>query len=207
MCLPAGNTPLPIFAVMIRAVKNGHVSFRETEVFTLDEFGDLPPDDPGRCVAQLRRGLIDGVDLPPERFHFIHTDASDLAAECWRYDLAIGSGFDLTLLGLGLNGHLGMNEPGTPADATTHRVALHRSTVEASRRYLTHSQSPTWGVTVGMKHLLGSREVWLLACGEAKAGIVKRTLTGEITNEVPASLVRQHPNSFLFLDAAAAAGV
>ena len=207
MCLPAGNTSVPVFAAMVRAVQRGLVSFRETEVFTLDEFGDLPPTDYDRCVAQLRRFLIDGIDLPPERFHFIRTGASDLAGECRRYDLAIGRRFDLTLLGIGLNGHLGMNEPGTPGDSTTHRVELHPSTIEASRRYLTHSQAPTWGPTVVMKHLLGSGEVWLLACGKAKAGIVQRTLAGEITTEVPSSLLRPHSNSFLFLDADAAACV
>lgn len=207
MCLPAGNTPVPVFAAMVRAVKRGLVSFRETELFNLDEFGDLPPTDYGRCVTQLRHFLIDGIDLPPDRFHFLRTEASDLAGEYRRYDLAIGRGFDLTLLGIGLNGHLGMNEPGTRGDSTTHRVELHSSTIEASRRYLTHSRAPTWGATVGMKHLLGSGETWLLACGEAKAGIVQRTLTGEITIEVPASLLLRHPNSFLFLDAAAAGRV
>ena len=207
MCLPAGNTSVPVFASMVRAVKRGLVSFRETELFNLDEFGDLPPTDYGRCVTQLRHFLIDGIDLPPDRFHFLRTEASDLAGEYRRYDLAIGRGFDLTLLGIGLNGHLGMNEPGTRGDSTTHRVELHSSTIEASRRYLTHSRAPTWGATVGMKHLLGSGETWLLACGEAKAGIVQRTLTGEITIEVPASLLLRHPNSFLFLDAAAAGRV
>ncbi|MBE0542542.1 MAG: glucosamine-6-phosphate deaminase [Verrucomicrobia bacterium] len=207
MCLPAGHTPVPVYAAMIAAVKRGEVSFRGCEVFTLDEFGELPPDDPGRCAQQLRRSLVDHVDLPPERFHFIRTEAEDLAEECRQYDIAIGRGFDLTLLGVGLNGHLGMNEPGTPADRTTHRAELHASTVAASRRYLTHAHAPTWGATVGLKHLLKSKEVWLLACGAGKAGIVQRTLRGEITPDVPASLLRQHPNSFLFVDSAAGAGV
>jgi glucosamine-6-phosphate deaminase len=205
MCLPAGHTPMRIFTAMARYVAHGKVSFREAEVFTLDEFGGLPPGDPGQCVQQLRRCLIDHIDLPLERFHFLHTTAANLKEECLRYDRAIGRAFDLTLLGVGLNGHLGMNEPGTSANATTHRVDLHPSTVAASQRYLTHPQTPTWGVTVGLKQLLASKEVWLLACGAGKAEIIQRTLTGEITTEVPASLLRSHPNSILFVDAAAAA--
>ena len=122
MCLPAGHTPVPVFAEIVKAVKGGQVSFREAEVFTLDEFGELSPDDPGRCSQQLRRSLIDHIDLPPKRFHFIRTEASDLVTECRRYDEAIGRGFDLSLLGIGLNGHLGMNEPGTPVESTTHRA-------------------------------------------------------------------------------------
>lgn len=207
MCLPAGHTPMPVFTAMARYVAHGKVSFREAEVFTLDEFGGLPPGDPGQCVQQLRRCLIDHIDLAPERFHFLHAGAESLNAECHRYDQAIGRGFDLTLLGVGLNGHLGMNEPGTSPNATTHRVDLHPTTVAASRRYLTHAQAPTWGLTVGLKHLLASKEVWLLACGAGKAEIVRRTLTGEITIEVPASLLRTNPNSILFVDAAAGAGL
>ncbi len=207
MCLPAGHTPMRIFTAMARYVAHGKVSFREAEVFTLDEFGGLPPGDSGLCVQQLRRCLIDHIDLPAERFHYLHARAENLKAECDRYDQAIGRGFDLTLLGVGLNGHLGMNEPGTSAHATTHRVDLHPSTIAASQRYLTHAQTPTWGLTVGMKHLLASKEVWLLACGTGKADIIQRTFKGEITPEVPASLLRSHPNSFLFVDAAAAAGL
>ena len=207
MCLPAGKTPARVFAAMAKSVASGAVSFRDAEVFLLDEFGGLAADDPGRCLHQLRRDLLDQIDLPPERFHFIHPDADDLAAECSRFDEAIGRGLDLTLLGLGLNGHLGMNEPGTPADRATHRVDLHPSTVAASRRYLDHAQTPTWGATVGMKHLLESKEVWLLACGTSKAAIVRRSVVGEITTDVPASLLRTHPNSFRFVDAAGGAGL
>lgn len=207
MCLPAGKTPARVFAAMAKSVASGAVSFRDAEVFLLDEFGGLAADDPGRCLHQLRRDLLDQIDLPPAHIHFIRTDADDLAAECHRFDQAIGRGFDLTLLGLGLNGHLGMNEPGTPADRTTHRVDLHPSTVAASRRYLDHPQTPTWGATVGLKHLLDSKEVWLLACGASKAEIVRRSVVGEITTDVPASLLRTHPSSFLFVDASAGAGL
>jgi glucosamine-6-phosphate isomerase len=207
LCLPAGHTPARVFDAMAGYVAQGGVSFREAEVFTLDEFGGLPPDDPGLCVQQLRRGLVSRIDLPPERFHFLQTSVDNLEEECRRYDRAIGRGFDLTLLGVGLNGHLGMNEPGTPSGASTHRAELHPSTVEASRRYLDHPRTPTWGLTVGLKQLLASKEVWLLACGASKAEIVRRTLKGEITTAVPASLLRSHPNSILFVDAAAGGAI
>jgi glucosamine-6-phosphate isomerase len=207
MCLPAGHTPVPVYAEMVKTLKAGLVSFGQAEVFTLDEFGELAPDDPGRCAQQLRRSLIDHVDLRLERCHFLRTEAADLADECRLYDEAIGGGFDLTLLGIGLNGHLGMNEPGTSVGSTTHRAELHASTVAASHRYLTHTHAPAWGVTVGMKHLLESREVWLLACGANKAEIVRRTLRGAITPEVPSSMLRRHQNCFLFVDAAAGAGL
>jgi len=207
MCLPAGHTPVPIFAAMAGFVRQGQISFRDAEVIVLDEFGGLGPGDPGRCSCQVRHGLVDHVDLPSAHFHFIQTEAPDLAAECRRYDAVIGRGFDLTLLGVGPNGHLGMNEPGSSPERTTHRTELHASTIAASRRYLDHERTPTWGVTVGLKQLLESREVWLLARGAAKAEIVRRTMEGDVTTDVPASLLRRHPNCKLFVDAAAGAAL
>jgi glucosamine-6-phosphate deaminase len=207
LCLPAGHTPVRVFAAMVKAVEERRVSFRDAAVFALDEYGGLPSHDPGRCANQLRRYLVNHIDLPPDRFHFIRTEADDIEEECRHYDLVAGAGFDLTLLGLGLNGHLGLNEPGTAPNSTTHRVEMHYSTIQASKRYLAHEDAPTWGVGLGLKQLLGSREVWLLACGESKAEIVQRTVKGEITPDVPASLLRRHPNSFLFVDAAAATGL
>ena len=117
----------------------------------------------------------------------------------------IQTGFDLTLLGLGLNGHLGMNEPGSPEDRPTGRVELHETTVEASAKYFSHRDLPRWGLTVGLRGILGSKEVWLLANGRPKAAIVERTVAGEIGPHNPASLLRRHPNCWLFVDADAAA--
>lgn len=205
ICLPSGHTPNKIYEAMGRSVAKGHVSFREAEIFALDDFGGLAADDEGRCANMLRHYLLQHVDLPKERFHFIDTEATDLEKVCRDYDAAIGVGFDLTLLGIGLNGHLGLNEPGSSPDATTHRVEMHPSTIKASAAYLKHANLPTWGIGVGLKHLLGSREVWLLASGAKKASIIQRAVKGEIGIEVPASLLRQHSNSFLMVDAEAGA--
>jgi glucosamine-6-phosphate isomerase len=202
ICLPSGHTPIKIFETMARSVANGWVSFREAEIFALDDYGGLALDDPGRCKNMLRRFLVDHIDLQHERFHWIDTDAHDLERVCREYDALIerGDGFDLTLLGIGLNGHLGLNEPGSALDAATRRVEMHESTVKASAGYLTHSNLPTWGIGVGLKHLLGSKEVWLLANGAKKAAIIQRTVKGAISNEVPASLLRKHSNASLFVD-------
>jgi 6-phosphogluconolactonase/glucosamine-6-phosphate isomerase/deaminase len=188
---------------MTRAVAAGRVSFRQAEIFSLDEFGGLAPDDAGLCSNMLRRFLIDAVDLPKERFHALDPNAPNVDQICREYDAAIGAGFDLTLLGIGLNGHLGLNEPGSAVDSPTRRVEMHSTTVRASAGYLTHSRLPTWGVAVGLKPLLASREIWLLANGSAKAEIIQRALKGPIDVSIPASLLRKHPNSYAFVDAAA----
>jgi glucosamine-6-phosphate deaminase len=207
ICLPTGLTPANIYAEMVRAVRAGHASFARASIFALDEFGGIPPDDPGRTRHTLLRQLIAQVDLPPSAFHSLDPDGSDVEQTCERYDAAIGDGFDLVLLGIGLNGHLGMNEPGAAADSPTRRVELHESTTHASARYFPHLDGrllPRWGLTVGMKAILSSRDVWVLANGGAKAAIVRQTVKGPVTPDVPASLLQRHANCSLFVDAEAA---
>ena len=203
ICLPTGTTPAGVYAEMSRSARDGLVSFARASVFALDEFGGLAPDDPGRTRHTLQRLLIGATDLPPAAFHSFDPEHPDIAQHCRDYDAAIGDGFDLMLLGIGLNGHLGMNEPGSPADSPTRRVELESSTIQSSARYFAHKNLPRWGLTVGMKAILASKEVWVLANGATKAGIVQRTLRGYISPANPASLLRRHSNCWLFVDAEA----
>jgi glucosamine-6-phosphate isomerase len=205
ICLASGSTPIKIYSGMAPLVKAELVSFRDAEIFALDDYGGLAPDDQGKCANMLRRYLVDHIDLPQERFHAIDVDSPDLEKVCREYDRLIDDGFDLALLGIGLNGHLGLNEPGSSPDSVTRRVEMHASTVSASANYLKHSNLPTWGVGVGLKQLLGSKEVWLLANGAKKAEIVHRTVKGEISIDLPASLLRRHPNAWVIVDAEAGA--
>lgn len=205
-CLPTGLTPIPVYDDMVRRVSAGHASFAEAAVFALDEFGGLAAEDPGSTRNTLARLLIERVDLPAAAFHALDVQAADVNRTCERYDAAIGAGFDLVLLGIGTNGHLGMNEPGTPPDSRTRRVELHESTIQSSARYFPDRaphRLPRWGVTVGLRAILASKEVWVLATGSGKASIVERAFHGDVTTEVPASLLQRHRNCSLFVDAAA----
>ena len=205
MCLPSGTTPAGIYAETSHCVRTGLVSFERASVFALDEFGGLATDDPGRTRHTLQRQLIDAVDLPPTAFHFLDPDVPDIVQHCMDYEAAMGDGFDLMLLGIGLNGHLGMNEPGSPVGSSTRRVELHATTVQSSARYFAHHNLPHWGLTVGLRNILASKEVWLIANGAAKAAIIQQTVRGDISSSNPASLLRRHPNCSLFVDADAAA--
>jgi glucosamine-6-phosphate deaminase len=205
MCLPSGLTPVPVFEEMVRSVGAGAISFARTSVFALDEFGGLAPDDPGRTANMLRDQLISRVDLPASAFHWLDPDTADPARHCQQYDDEIGEGFDLVLLGIGLNGHLGMNEPGSTLSSPTRRVELHDSTIASSARYFTHPHVPRWGLTVGLGRILSSREIWLLATGSGKADIIERAVHGDPTTEIPASLLQRHSNCSLFVDGQAGA--
>ena len=113
----------------------------------------------------------------------------------------------ICLLGVGTNGHLGMNEPGPAPDSSTRRVELHDTTIQSSARYFAHGNLPRWGLTIGLKIVLASTEVWVLANGAGKADIIRRTVRGEIGRVQPGVAVRHHSNCLLFVDADAGAGL
>ena len=207
ICLPSGTTPIEVYAEMARSVRERLTSFANATVFALDEFGGLASDDPGRTGLMLQRQLVDVVDLPAGSFRTLDPDAADLQQHCADYDRAIGAGFDLILLGIGQNGHLGMNEPGSSLDSTTHRADLHETTIQSSARYFAHRNLPRWGLTVGLKTILDSAEVWLLATGSTKSAIIQRTVHGNIGPDNPASLLHRHPNCSLFVDEEAGAAL
>jgi glucosamine-6-phosphate deaminase len=204
VCLPTGLTPVPIYERVRGAVEQGTVSFRHADVLLLDEFGGVPADDPGRCDRMLQRVLLDHVDLPPAAFHRLPIER-DVEQACRDHEAAVGPGCDLTILGVGGNGHIGMNEPGSSPTSLTRRVTLAPETTAASARYFGRDHDlPTWGVTMGIGTILRSREIWVLATGAGKAGIVREILHGPSGTDVPASLLREHPRAWLFADETAA---
>jgi glucosamine-6-phosphate deaminase len=200
ICLPTGSTPRPMYRSF--AESGGDLS--GTTIFLLDEFG-LPAGAGARCEEMIRRDLLDLLAVAPAAVHTIDVEASDLEAESRRYEAAVrDGGLALTMLGLGRNGHLGLNEPGSALDTVTRVVQLTPETGRNAEAY--GSDAPaTWGVTLGMDTLLASDELWLLVTGPHKAAILARTIKGDIGAEVPATFLRTHPNVTVFADEPAAA--
>ena len=199
MVLPTGTTPLPVYEAMAAS----GASFAGATVFLLDEFGGLASGHPQRCDTMIRP-FLDRVDLPPERLVRLDPDAPDLQAECRRYQARVDEGgLDLVVLGLGRNGHIGLNEPGSSPSSTTRVVDLAPETVEAASRYGGEG-APVFGMTLGMHSILAAREVWLLVTGPAKHPTLDRVLTGPVTDAVPASHLRTHPNAVIWADTDAA---
>lgn len=205
LCLPTGTTPLPVYerwpkAIAIRGADPGRAT-----VVLLDEYLGFPPGHPARCDAVLRRTVLDRLE-PAPAFVTFDVDAATPEVAVRRFDDAIAAagGLDLVILGLGTNGHVGMNEPGSGADAPTRVVTLAPSTREAAVRYGA-DPPPTHGLTLGMAGILAAREIWLVATGAAKAAILARTLDGPPSPDVPASLLRGHPGLRVIVDASAAA--
>lgn len=207
-CLPSGLTPVPVYREMVRRHRANKVSFAGSTVVVLDEFGGLATDDEGRCLSMIQRDLLSHVDLRADDLISFDADADDVDVECARVGSSVSArgGLGLTLLGIGTNGHVGMNEPGSSAASSVRRVELEPSTVQSSARYVSGLTLPTWALTLGMRELLQSEEVWLLATGKHKANIVRALMKGKRTEDLPASLFFDHKKVVVWLDADAAGG-
>lgn len=200
MCLPTGSTPRPMYGSF--AESRGDLS--RSTIFLLDEFG-LPPGSAARCDAMIHRDLIERLPAPPPTVHAIDVDAADLEGECRRYEDLVRDGrLALGILGLGGNGHLGLNEPGSGPETITRVVQL---TPETGGHATSHgSDTPaTWGVTLGIDTLLAVEELWLLVTGTHKAEILARAMTHDIGPDLPATFLRTHQNMTVFADEDAAA--
>ncbi|HET7828463.1 MAG TPA: 6-phosphogluconolactonase [Candidatus Limnocylindrales bacterium] len=202
VCLPTGDTPSPVYSLLAARDLAGDGLWAQATVVLLDEWADLPPGDRARCDVRLRRELLDHL-APPPRFVPIDVDGSDDEEAAREHDAA-ARGLDLALLGLGMNGHVGFNEPGSRPDDPTRLVRLARSSREAARARYGASRTPTGGITVGMDRLLEAGEVWLLVTGERKASILRRALLDPEGPDCPASYLRRHPRLTVFTDEAAA---
>jgi glucosamine-6-phosphate deaminase len=203
VCLPTGDTPGPLYAELAaRDARSPDGAYAQATVVLLDEWLGLPPGDSARCDVRLRRELLDRL-APPPRFVGIDVDASDDSLAALAHDRA-ARGLDLALLGLGMNGHVGFNEPGSRPDDATRVVRLARSTREAAMARYGAVQAPTGGITVGLARLLEAEDAWLLVTGAHKASILRRALRSPEGPDCPASYLRRHPRLTVFADEAAA---
>lgn len=205
VCLPTGGTPAPVYVRLPSALAAHGGNAGRATVLLLDEYLGLEPDDPARCDRQLRTQLIDRLD-PAPRFVPIPVDDRTPDEAAAALDAAAAEGLDLVLLGLGRNGHVGMNEPGSGADAPTRAAPIQAATLRTAVEDYGAAGVPTGGVTLGMDRILGATEVWLLVTGSAKAAVLAQVLHGPMTPDLPASLLREHPRLRLLADEAAMDG-
>jgi len=189
---------------MYRSFAESRGDLSRSTIFVLDEFG-LPPGTAARCDEMIRRDLLERLAAPPRIVHAIDVDAADLEGECRRYeDLVRDGGLTLAILGLGGNGHLGLNEPGSGHETITRVVQLTPDTGGHATSY--GSDTPaTWGVTLGIDTLLAAEELWLLVTGTHKAEILARAMTDDIGPDLPATFLRTRQNVTVFADEDAAA--
>ena len=209
--LPAGRTPIELYRELAARSRSGRLDLSRVTAFSLDEFVGIAAADPRSYRAFMRRHLFDRFTRPPRQVHFLNGTASDLDAECSRYDRAVrrAGGLDLLLLGLGANGHIGFNEPAAALAARTHRARLAPATRRANRALFGNRASavPREGLTMGMATMLQARRIVLLATGAGKASAAARMVRGPLTPRVPASFLQLHRDVEVWLDRPAATGL
>lgn len=206
LALPAGRTPGPLYDELVRRHREARLSLAGATAFDLDEYLGIAPDHPGSFRRFLDERLYRRIDLAPDRIHSPDGQAEDPAAEAARYQDAIdgAGGIDLVILGLGGNGHLAFNEPGSEPEAPTRVVTLAEKTRAANRDAFPGDAVPERAITVGMSTILAARRCLLLATGPTKAGPVLQLLEGPISPAFPASALRAHPDALVLVDEAAA---
>jgi len=205
LCFPAGETSLGTFAELIKLHENGRVNFSQCKIVGLDEWVNLGAMKNENCYYFLKSHLFDHINVKSENICFFNGEADDLQRECTITDGFIKSngGIDLMLLGVGMNGHVGLNEPGISFDKYSHIVELDEITKKVGQKYFSIPTKLTKGITLGMKHVMESKIVIVQLSGSGKSPIVKRLLETDVSPNFPASLIQHHPNAFLLLDSEA----
>jgi glucosamine-6-phosphate deaminase len=201
--LATGSTPLGLYAELSRRVAAGALDLHGVTVFAIDELHGVPRDHPATNASYCAREL----SLPLSALHVMDSAAVDAQAECDRFRNAIerAGGLDIVVLGIGPNGHLAFNEPGSAFGSRARKVELAPSTREVyAPAFGSLEATPRFGLTLGLADLLAAREALLLASGADKAAIVARAIEGPVTPDVPASALQRHPNAAALLDPAAA---
>lgn len=202
LCLASGDTPIETYHRFVDLVNAGRVDVSQCTFVGLDEWVGFGPDDFGSCSYYVFRDLFLPLNLRPEQVHVFDAKATDLAAECTKIDALIDAhgGLDLLLVGMGVNGHIALNEPGTPFTNGCHVVELAESTKTVGQKYFTQETTLTQGITLGLRHLTQAREVILLVSGAKKAPMLREALTGPVTEQVPASILQTHPHGLVWVD-------
>lgn len=207
--LATGSSPIGLYEELVRLHKEEHVSFKNVITFNLDEYYPMEPDSVNSYVRFMKEHLFNHVDIPEENYHIPDglLSKEDILDYCDAYEQKIEAlgGLDLQILGIGGNGHIGFNESGSLQNSKTRLVALdHITRVAASSDFSGLSNTPRTAITLGVKKIMEAKRVILLAWGEAKSHIIKASVEGEVSSNVPASFLQEHNDVTFVLDEAAA---
>ncbi len=207
LCLAAGHTSLPVFDALITAYKAGTVDFAQTRIVGVDEWLGMENFGSGSCGRFLKTNFFDKVNLQMAHIRLFDSQTQNPDGECKAVEAFIDSrgGMDYLLLGMGMNGHLALNEPGESFTAGAHVAPLAQTTKEVAPKYFPEGMPPIEsGITLGIGNLMAARVIQLAVFGAHKQKTVKRLLEGEISTDCPATALRTREDTELVLDEEAA---
>lgn len=201
--MATGGTAVGTYKYLIQDFNEHGTSYKQAYTVNLDEYVGMDPNHEQSYHTYMDSHLFQHIDMPKEHQYIPNGKAANLEAECERYEEAIEAlgGVDLQILGIGHNGHIGFNEPGTSFDSKTQVVKLAESTRNANARYFDQmDEVPTHAITMGIATILKSKNILLLVSGKGKAEILHKLLTSDATEEIPATALKTHPNVTIIAD-------
>ncbi|MFF2450687.1 glucosamine-6-phosphate deaminase [Neobacillus sp. NPDC058068] len=206
--LATGGTPIGTYKHLIEDYQKNGTSYLNVTTFNLDEYIGLSGENKNSYRYYMNDLFFNHIDINKEKTHIPQGDVGDMQTECLRYEelIAENGGIDLQILGIGSNGHIGFNEPGTSFHSKTHIVDLAPSTIEANARFFNQLEEvPTKAITMGISTIMKSKEILLLVSGESKKDALDKLMNGPVDEKFPASILKNHPHVTIIADKAAVA--
>jgi glucosamine-6-phosphate isomerase len=206
LCFASGDTPKLAYASIRKKAIDSHVDFGRCTFIGLDEWVGIPPDNEGSCDYFLQQNVFKPLNIAQDCIHLFDAMAADIENECRKMDTLVSAkdGIDLMIVGIGMNGHVGFNEPSDSFTQYSHVVALDEATKVVGQKYFRQQTELTRGITLGLNHVLQAKKVILIANGIKKAEIIRKALEEEVTPYLPASIIRNHVNGWVMIDDEAA---
>ncbi len=206
ICFASGNSPKLSCEYFVSMALSSNLDTSQFFYIGLDEWVGIPPAMRGSCHYDFQERIFNPLNIPSSRYHLFDALATDLQVECDKMDKVIADkgGIDLMVVGIGMNGHIGFNEPGTKFELRSHVVQLDPITKSIGQQYFDQQMHLEKGITLGFEHLLGSKRMLLLANGISKAEVIKQAIKGPVSIDFPASVMQLHSNGAIMVDAAAA---
>jgi len=205
--LPTGSSPIGMYRALVKAYQEGRVSFKNVLTFNMDEYVGLPEDHPESYHSFMFTNLFNHIDCPRENIHILNGNAPDLAAECAHYEQMIeeAGGIDLFLGGIGPDGHIAFNEPGSSLSSRTRQKTLTTDTIIANSRFFDNDINlvPKTALTVGVGTVMAAREVMILVNGHAKCRALQAAVEGSVNHMWTISALQMHQHGIIVADDAA----
>lgn len=206
ICFASGHTPLLACRLFVKKIKKQSINISAVSFLGLDEWVGVAPDNEGSCHYFLYNTIFNPLNLQSNQIHVFNALANDLTEECKKMDTVIAGkgGIDLMIVGIGMNGHIGFNEPGVSFSNYSHVIELDETTIAVGQKYFSSSTVLSKGITIGMHHLMDAQQVLLMANGNKKAVIIKQAIEEKVSEHLPATIMQTHRNGIIMVDQEAA---
>ena len=206
LCFATGDSPRLTYKILTEKAKEQHIDFSKCLIVGLDEWLGIAPDKPGSCHHFLHNYLFEPLSIDPAQVFLFDSMTTNEQEECERINRIMEEKgpIDFMLVGVGMNGHIGFNEPGTDIDSKAHVSVLDDTTRTVGKKYFLEEVSIRKGMTLGLKQVMQAQTLLMMANGKKKAPVINQALEKEISNSFPASLIRQHKQGILMIDIEAA---